>query len=233
MKKTFNFYAVCWAILVVAFNLITFITPNEIAGVSKFSGGFWVGYVFVTIALIGQLVCAYFAFKEEKLEKFFYSVSLITVSYSATVLSTIVGAICMAVPFIPTWIGAVICVLILAFSAVSVLKAKAAVDIVGEIDDKIKVQTFFIKSLTVDAETLLARAKSEAVKTELKKVYEAVRYSDPMSNDALAGVESQITLKFDALSKAAEADNAEDTANSAAEIIILLNDRNKKCKLVK
>ena len=58
-------------------------------------------------------------------------------------------------------------------------------DVVSEIDDRVKAQTFFIHSLTADAQTLMSFAKSDVVQTECKKVYESIRYSDPMSNDAL------------------------------------------------
>ena len=79
----------------------------------------------------------------------------------------------------------------------------------------------------------MASAKSEAAKAECRKVYEAIRYSDPMSNDALASVESQITVKFAELSDAVKEDNVEQVAEIANEVIILLGDRNKKCKLLK
>ena len=93
--------------------------------------------------------------------------------------------------------------------------------------------SFFIKSLTVDAESLIARAKSETLKAECKKVYEAVRYSDPMSNGALASIENDITIKFSKLSEAVVSDDSEAVVTLADEIIILLGDRNKKCRLLK
>ncbi len=40
MKKAFKMYAICWAVLFVAFHVIAFVTPGDIAGVSKFSGSF-------------------------------------------------------------------------------------------------------------------------------------------------------------------------------------------------
>lgn len=227
MKKTFNLYAICWAILFVLFNAITFIVPTVKAP------SFWIAYVLIALSFIGQLICAYFAFKEDDNKKFFYNVSLITISYSSTIVSVIVGILFMVIPFVPAWVGAVVCLIILAFSAVSILKAKAAIDIVSGIDEKVKAKTLFIKSLTVDAETLMTKAKSDSVKTELKKVYEAIRYSDPMSNEALSSVESQITLKFDTLSKAVEADDVETVKTSTEEMLILVNDRNKKCRLLK
>ena len=100
------------------------------------------------------------------------------------------------------------------------MKATAAIDEIERIESKVKTQTFFIKSLTIDADTLKASAKSEAVKAECRKVYEAIRYSDPMSNDALASVESQITVKFAALSDVVQANDPAAVAELANEVIV-------------
>ena len=80
---------------------------------------------------------------------------------------------------------------------------------------------------------MISRAKSENIKVECKKVYEAVRYSDPMSSAALASIESDITIKFSKLSEAVVSEDSEVAVTLADEIIILLGDRNKKCRLLK
>jgi len=54
-----------------------------------------------------------------------------------------------------------------------------------------------------------------------------------MSNEALAGVEAQITLKVSELVDAIEKSDIELVKKTVREIVILLNDRNKKCKLLK
>ena len=123
--------------------------------------------------------------------------------------------------------------LILAFTAIAVIKAKAASDIVSNVDEKVKAKTAFIKNLTVEAESILARAKSEEVKKECKKVCEAVRYSDPMSHAELSLIEAKITVKVDELASAVGADDAEKAKEIADEIVILVGDRNKKCKALK
>ena len=163
----------------------------------------------------------------------FYRLPLITISYSATVVSVIVGALCMAIPFLPTWVGVVVCLLILAFSVVSVLNAQIAADLVEKTDDQIKAQTFFIKSLTADAQTLMTKAASEQVKAEVKSVYEAIRYSDPMSNDALSEIEQEIASHFAALSNAVEKNDLHEIKQAANDVLILVNNRSQKCKLLK
>lgn len=232
MNKKFKYYALIWAILLAVFNVICFITPDETAGMSKFGGAFWAGYIFITIAFIGQLVCAYIALKTDDKTKLFYNIPIIRVSYTGLILTLVFGALCMAIPNLPNWVGIIVCVLVLAFTAIAVIKAKAASDVIENIDKKVKAQTLFVKSITVDAESLLARAATPEAKDACKKVFEAVRYSDPMSNDALAGVESQITLKFNELSEAVSG-GADNVKNIADELVILIGDRNKKCKLLK
>lgn len=232
MKKRFNLYLIAWTVLLALFNVIAFV-PVGWEGQEKYTSSFWIGYAFITVAFIGQLACTYMAFKADSAKKMFYNISLIKSSYGGLIATCIFGGICMVISPLPYWVGIILCSIVLVVNVLSVVKATGAIAEIERVDEKIKVQTFFIKSLTVDADTLMASAKSDAVKAECRKVYEAIRYSDPMSNDALASVEGQITVKFTALSDAVKADDADKVAELANEVIILVGDRNKKCKLLK
>ena len=232
MKKVFRFYSAVWVILLALFNVISFVSVGW-AGIPKYTPSFWIGYVFISLSFVGQIVCAYFALKDDDIKKTFYNVSLISTSYTGLILSFAFGGLCMIVSQLPYWVGIILCAIVLAFNIIAVVKASAVIDIVSDIDEKVKESTLFIKSLTVDAESLMSRAKSEAVKAECKKVYEAVRYSDPMSSNALASIESEITITFAKLSEAAMDDNADVASALARSLLALLDDRNKKCKLLK
>lgn len=232
MKKNFITYTITWALLLALFNLITFIIPAMPEN-DKYTDSFWIGYAFITVMLIGQLVCAAMVFNKDELKNAFYNISLLKIGYSGLIFSIVIGSICMIFSFLPYWVGIVLCAVTLVFNVLCVLRAKTAADTVSEIDDKVKVKTFFIKSLTVDAESLMARADDEAIKAECKKVVEALRYSDPMSNDALSSAEGQITIKFASLSEAVGEKDNEKVSSIAKELLILIDDRNKKCKLLK
>ena len=233
MKKTFGFFSIIWAIFLALFNVIVFVTPNEAGGMTKFGGAFWVGYIFITIAFIGQLVCAFFAFKPSDKQKVFYNIPLVTISYAGLIVMLIAGTACMAIPNLPNWIGIIVCLLVLAITAIAVLSAAFAASVVTEIDQRVKVKTFFIKSLTVDAEVLMNATKVAETKALAKKVYEAIRYSDPMSNAALVEAEEKIQVSFTNFENAIKEENLETATSIADELLSLIDARNKKCKLLK
>lgn len=233
MKKNFIYYVIVWVLLIGLFNVIVFVTPNEFAGFYKFDNTFWISYAFVMLSFVGQLVCAFIAFREDKAKKLFLRLPLVLVSYSALILSIVFGTLLMAIPSVPSWVALIVCVLIFVFEAIAVVKAYAASELALGIEDRVKAKTLFVKSLTADVDSLVARAQSEETKNELKMLYDAIRYSDPMSSDALSGEEAQITIQFNSLTEAVSADDFELTKAIVGEMIILINDRNKKCKLMK
>lgn len=232
MKKRFGFYCVIWAVLLALFNVIAFVAPAW-QGEEKYTAAFWTGYALITVMLIGQLICAWFALKEENSQKLFYKLPLLRVSYAGLIVSFVVGGLVMLISPLPYWVGIIVCAIVLAVTVIAVAKAAIAADEVEKTDEKIKAQTFFIKSLTVDADSLMARAQSEEAKAACKKVYEAIRYSDPMSHEALSSAESAITVAFARLTAAVGTGDGEQINATAEEVIILVGDRNKKCKLLK
>lgn len=231
MKKNYKNYIVVWAVLVLMFNLIVFITPNEVAGVSKFHSSFWVGYIFITLTFITQLLVTLYSLKGN-IEKTFYNVPLISISFVTTIVMLVVGTVCMAVPIIPVWLGVILCAIVLAVAVVIGMQAKATADIVGGIDERIKNKTFFMKSLRVDVESLQARAGNSEIANEMKKVWDAVRYSNPVSAEALSGIEAQITIKFADLADAVNKEDVQAVKKASKELQILINDREKKSRLL-
>ena len=234
MKNNFKFYALIWAILLAVWCTVVFLVRPIIPSyVINYDARFWIAFVFIVAAFIGNLVCAYLAFKAENLKRMFLNLPLVTVSWSALIVMLVVGSALMLIPNCPSLIAAIVCIIVLSFNAIAVIKAAWVADTVNKVDEKVKTQTSFIKNLTVDSEGILARAKSNAVKAECKKVYEAVRYSDPMSNEALSVIEAKITVKMDEFASAVNEDDAEKVKEIADEIVILITDRNKKCKSLK
>lgn len=228
MDKSFKSFGICWAILVVMFNIIVFTIPGGWT-----TGSFWLGYIFIMLAFVGQLLCGMFSFKDENSQKLFYKISVISVSVASTIVSIVCGTIFMVSSILPTWIGVIVCVLILGFSAIIILSAQAATDYIGGLDDKIREKTFFIKSLTIDLDELMLRNKDTVASAALKKLYDSVRFSDPMSDKNLSEIETQITTIVTKLTEAVVTSNTKEVVRLSEEALILVNRRNQKCKILK
>ena len=233
MKKTFNAYAIGWAAVLGLFNVIVFVTPNLFGRGSKYDAMFWVSYALITLTFIGQLGCAYFAFQADSLQKSFYNFSLIKASAGALVAMLVAGSVCMIVDPIPNWVGIIACSVALAFGVVSVAKATVAIDAVTAVDQKIKAKTFFIKALMVDVQALLDETKNQELRAVTGKVYEALRYSDPMSNPGLENLEEKIADAFEELAKAVRDEDVGMAQCVCKTMLDLIGARNDMCKALK
>lgn len=229
MKKNFRSYALIWAIMLAAFNAVVFLVRPAIPGyVVNYDARFWIAWGFILAAFAGNLVCAYFAFKAQNLNKLFYNLPLITVSYAGLIVMLVLGGALMLIPGCPAWIAAVVCLIAAAVTAAAVVRADWAGKAAGAVEEKVKAQTQLIKLLTVNAETLLAKAKTPDEKAAAKKVYEALRYSDPVSSEALSAIEAELTEKFKAFENAGQG-----AAEAAQSLLETLEERNGKCKAMK
>ena len=232
MKKTGKLYIAAWAVLFVVFNVIAFVSTGW-EGQEKYTASFWIGYIAITLMMIIQLVCSLLAFKADSAKKLFLNLPMITISYTGMIIMTIIGALCMLLSPLPYWIGIIVCVIVLAITIIAVIKAKAAAEIVEGIDEKVASKTSFIKTMTLEAESLMNRAQTPEIKAELKKVYEAFKYSDPMSAEGLAEIENEIGMKFGELKANVKNGDADGMKAAVLELLELIKERNSKCRVMK
>ena len=234
MKKNFKFFGIIWLVGFVLFNAITFLIPNEIFGVTRFDKGvFWIAYALIVLSFIIEGITAYKFVNEDSKEKMFLNLPLISTGYAAIIVSFIVGIIFMVFPVLPTWVGAIVCLLIAGYFVIACVKASTVAELVSEIDVKIKTQTSFIRLAIVESQTIMERAQTDEIKAETKKVYEALRYSDPMSNPNLSSVEQDIDKNLRELKKAVDSNDIAKVQEIARELDLLIKERNSKCKLLK
>ena len=232
MKKGFKYYAIGWVVLLGLFNALAFIIPAW-PTLEKFTASFWIGWGVTIGAFFGQLICAWVAFKEDSIKKTFYNISLFTVSYAGLITMFVVAMICIIVTPLPYWVAAIACSLVLVANIFAILKAKIAIDIVANVDEKVEQATAFIYEMREESESILARAKTDEVKAVCKKVRDAFKYSDPMSNDALATIETEIQNHFALFAKAIFESNNDVITSESDELLALITERNNKCKRLK
>ena len=231
MKKSFQYYVTIWAVFFAAFHAVVFSVPSVIPEYPvKYDSRFWIAWGLISVGFLVNLLCAFIAFRSENLQKLFYNLPLITVSRTVLIAVFIIGIALMLIPNYPKWIAVVVCIIVIAFQVIVILKAAWASDVVQSIDERTKEQTTFIRRMTAEAEMLVSRAKSDAIREECKKVYEALRYSDPRSCEELSEVEERISLEMHRFATAVAENTVEDTLTSATEVVHLIKERNTWCK---
>ena len=87
------------------------------------------------------------------------------------------------------------------------------------------------KAMTAEAKAIADLATDPASKAACMKVYEAFRYSDPVSVPALEDDETIIKGKLIELKKLVN--NGDEVEDKTGELIRLIAARNEKCRLYK
>lgn len=229
MRRYYKYYITCWLATIIAFNTITFVVVSSNIGFAELTPSFWIGYSFNMLSFIGNLLASNIFFKKDTKDKIFFNLSIIQIAILILIVSLIAGIISMTVTAIPYWIGVVADVLILTIYCIAVTNAVASVKIAESKSKQIKDETSFIKTLISEAENLKISVINEDIKKTANKIYEAIRYSDPVSNCNLKAINEEIKNEFEAFKNAVK-DNDVELANAiAANLLALIDKRNKQC----
>ena len=220
MKKRSGYLIL--AIVLVVFAVVAFVAPFEKTPV------FWVSFVFGLLAICFQIPLWNKALSGETLKSKFLGFPMLHIGIAYMIIQLIVSIIMMAVPGIPLWIAIIVDVVILAISCALVTSGGVARTAIEETEGKIQAKTSFIKSLKADVDILLSKETDSEVRDALRKLSDEIRFSDPMSNSVLEGIEAEISDKLMFVSSAGE-----NKLFVISEISRLIKQRNIKCKALK
>ena len=233
MKKRFIVYGIAWAIATGLFNAIVFLVPHEINGVCRLNSTFWVSYAFVTVALIGQLLCGIFALKPSKNEAILYRIPLIKISYGCVIATAIFATAFMAIPKAPSYLAAILCGAVLAISIISLIKAEALAQVVGKMDEKQSERTAFMDSLKLKAQKIASSAETEELKSLCKGLCDEITYSDTTSCEGLSEINKRLEAQLLAFGDDVQSGDGELARENASSFLALLKERNELCKTLK
>lgn len=220
MKKRSGYLIL--AIVLVVFAVVAFVAPFEK------TPAFWVSFMFGLMAICFQIPLWNKALSGETLKSKFLGFPVLHVGISYLIIQLIVSIIMMAVPGIPLWIAVIVDVIILAITCILVTSGDVARTAIEETEEKIQAKTSFIKGLKADVDALLSKEADAEVKAALRKLSDEIRYSDPISNSAVEGIEAEISEKLTSVPTVGE-----NKTNVISEISGLIKQRNIKCKALK
>lgn len=189
---------------------------------------FWIAYFFTAIAIVSQIVSWKNAFeKEDTLKSKFLGLPIVYIGIVYLVAQIVAFAVFTAVPTLPIWSPLVVCVAILGISAIFMIVGEAGRGEIERVEAKVQKKVFFIKALQADVELLIDRETDTEIRTALQQLAEKIRFSDPMSDNTVADIESTIAAKVFKLK------TQSDKMAIIQELNLLLTERNKKAKILK
>jgi hypothetical protein len=221
-QKNLAMLALVCAIIGAVYNFLVFIIFGERSAV------FWISYSFTMLAFCIQVGSMFMAFKNTSVETIFFGMPLASFSIFYLVSQVVVSFIFMIFQQVGTTIPLVIFVLMLATFLVIAIIAIMARETVQAIDSNIKQKIVTHKALNVDVDMLLAGCSNPELKSKLRKLSETIKYSDPMTNDAVKDVEERIEQKVSELRILCENDQIDDAIKACSSLELLFVERNKK-----
>ena len=222
MKKNSAKGYVILGILFVLISIIAFAVPTAKTAT------FWIAYVFTTIAFAAQIGIWKTALgKEETLKSKFLGFPVVHIGIVYAVIQVIAFAVFMFMLTLPAWSAIVVCSVIAGVSAVCMISSDAGGNEIEQVEAKVQKKVFYIRELQADVELLADNECATDTKTLLIQLAEKIRFSDPMSNEQLVDLENKISTKV------AELKTASSKLEIITELNLLLDERNKKCKVYK
>lgn len=222
MKKNSTKGYVLLGILFVLVSIIAFAVPTAKTAT------FWIAYVFTAAAFAAQIGIWKTALgKEGTLKSKFLVFPIVHIGIVYAIIQVIAFAVFLFAPTLPTWSAIVVCPIIAGLSAVCMISADAGRNEIERVEAKVQNKVFYVREMQADIELLADNESDAAVKTALTHLAEKIRFSDPMSNEQLADLENKISIK------AAELKTASSKLKIITELNSLLDERNKKCKILK
>lgn len=221
MKKNSTKGYVILGILFTLVSIIAFAVPT------LKTATFWIAYVFTAAAFAAQIIIWRTALGKEALKSKFLGFPIVHIGIVYAIIQVIAFAVFLFVPTLPTWSAIVVCPIIAGLSAVCMISADAGRNEIELVEAKVQNKVFYVREMQADIELLADNESDAAVKTALTHLAEKIRFSDPMSNEQLADLENKISIK------AAELKTASSKLEIITELNSLLDERNKKCKILK
>lgn len=222
MKKNSSKGYILLGILFVLVSVIAFTVP------AAKTAAFWISYVFTVIAFAAQTVIWKAALgRAESLKSKFLGFPVVHIGMVYLVVQIIAFAVFLFAPALPVWSAIVAGAVIAGSSAICIIAADVGRSEIAQVSAKAREGTFYIKQLQTDIESLADTETNAETKTALKQLAEKIRFSDPVRNAQITDIENRITAKI------SEMKSATDKSRIINELNSLLDERNKKIKILK
>lgn len=216
----------------ITYNVVLFV----ICGFADHGGSFWVSYVFMLIAFATLTISGYLL-KSRNMQPRDWLLGYPVLKHCTIyiILEFISSILFMGLDYkdCPWGIAFAVQMVLLAVYLVFIISCFLAKEMIEDVQTNVKVRTSKMKLLQVDVEMIAESTNNIDIKEAFVKLAEQVRYSDPMSNDALNDLDDQIAYVVGQAKTSASMNDVDGTLALCKKASLLINERNKKCKVFK
>lgn len=221
-KKSFGLELLVFLVGFGLYNLFVFLLTK------KYDNVFFSAYIFTTVSFITRFVEVWL-FNRASLDDKYLSFTINFVGNFYLIIQLIVGALCMIAP-LSLKIALIIQGAILGIYIILVSIFAASKRNITNFDEDIKKETSFIRRLTLEAEYLYLSEADYRKKDELKKLYEAIRYAEPMgSGYEVCELNEEIEIAFSLLRNSVAVEEFDSLRSKTKYIMDLITKRNLIC----
>ena len=229
MKKDRIRGGVGLGVLLVLYILIAFLIPFVHTAV------FWVSFVFTLIAFGVVGASFYIAFiKHPDAKSRFYGFPIAKIGAIYGLVQLIASLVFMALAiYAPVWLAVLVYALLLGAAIIGLISAEAVAEQIHVQDSKLKKDVALMRSLQSKLNQMAAQCDNLDAAAEVKRFAEDMRYSDPVSSEALSEIEADLSAAVDELQAAIVDGDSNAAKQLCRKASALLAERNRLCKLNK
>ncbi len=226
--KQYLTISIVYAAIFAIYNIIVLLVFNNKNDI------YWTSYAFMAAAFVANISVTLFSFKTLDVEAVFLGIPLLSFSIFYFFGELFISFVFMlfrgfANLKLAIAIQVIFLLVFIIFAAIAILSRDAVVGITKDVDTKVKT----IKLLSVDVKLLEDQCTDKELKAELHKVAEAIKYSDPMTNPALADLDNMINGKVSELKYQCNNNNKNEAMQICFQLSAYIAERNQKLILLK
>lgn len=226
MKKNTVRWMIVLAVILIVYNVAVFAIPFEKTAV------FFLSWIFTLIAIGAQAYVIHAAFgRGESVKSKFYGFPIAKIGAIYLAVQMVLGLLFMALgSHVAVWLPLALFVALLGISVIGFIAVDSMRDDVERQDAEAQKDVARMRALQSKAASMIRHAQDSEARAALEKLSENLRFSDPVSSEALRDIESDLEACMDELQRAVmDGDHAAALA-LAQEADSILIERNRLCK---
>ncbi len=234
MKKSVLNATLTLVILLVAFSVLVFVIPFEDADLFDRSASFWLSYGFAVVAFAAQWYATYVCIKNDSAKSRFYGFPLIRIANIYILVQLALSLVFMLLgELVPIEVPVVLYILLMCAAAIGLIQTNAMRETIEKMDVQLKMDVATMRSLQSESRAIVDQCDNAELLPALKTLADELRYSDPMSNPALVGIEGELKDLVAELHRSVLSGDTVAAQHLCKKASITLNERNRLCKLNK